>query len=503
MIRLLRTATLQLLLLALLLLFPKSGAGQSDPSRPVLGLSFDATELTLPDGEELEQLRAMGFRHLELATPLDERFTDRVLNADFLLMVQQTRRFVTSFDLQENDSLYLAEDLTEIRSLQQKASGRLIAYSPFLWPYDRSEEARTLLSTFANQLRNELSGGELQIYYSTLSDRDIQTESGWDLRATTQNASTIPSDSNGSLVRLLPGADDTETLRHLYQLLDPNQPSPPTLILIPWDWLNRMITNHPWLETTLTTYQLENELVTPYPHDQTEPAVFGLEQFWILLMAVIYLLLFRYSSFVRESGWRYFSSHTYYKEQILPYRLRSAGPGLFFQVQLLLMWLLLWTLFYHSLPVQGQLLLQEWVIQVDADQSGMWVSFQWVGLFVMLHTIFLLWVWIFNSRYNLKEVLALYGWPLQTMLIPTLLLLILYWNGADARLIGAGTAIWILLWTVINYLTALDILHSLEERRVLFGLAVTLHLSLTLVLFLALLFYPPLQEPLRTLWFLL
>lgn len=503
MIRLNRTATLQLLLLALLLLFPKSGAGQSDPSRPVLGLTFDASESTLPDRDQLAQLQAMGFRHLELATPLDEEFTDRVIDTEFLLMVQQTRRFVTSFDLQKNDSLYLAEDLTEIRSLQQRAFGRLIAYSPFLWPYDRSEEARSLLSNFALQLRSQLADEELRIYYSTLSNNENSFTNGWDLQSTTHNASDIPAQSNTSLIRLLPGSDDTGTLRHLYQLLEPDQPSPPSLILIPWDWLNRMIENHPWLATTLTTYYEEDQLVTPYPHTPEEPAAFGLEKLWILLIAVIYLLLYRYSSFVKESGWRYFSSHSYYKEQILPFRLRSAGPGLFFQVQLLLMSLVLWTLFYHSLPIQGQLLLQEWVVLAGADRNEFWIPFHWVGLFATLHTTFLLWVWAFNSRYNLKEVLALYGWPLQTLLFPTILLLVLYWNGVDGRWIGAGTATWILLWTVINYITALDILRSLEKRRILYGLAITIHLGLTLFLFLALFFYPPLQEPLQTLWFLL
>ncbi|MGM0505941.1 MAG: hypothetical protein ACQER4_01995 [Bacteroidota bacterium] len=503
MIRLLRSAILQLLPLVLLLLYPMSVAGQTDPPRPVLAVSIDAENSVLPDRDQLQQLRGMGIRHIELFTPVNDRLLNDAIAADFLLMVQQNRRFVTSFNIQSRDSLYLADDLKEVQSLQRDASGNLIAFSPFLWPYDRSEEAQSLLTAYAQRLKSGISEETVRVYYSTLSDEDSVSSRGWDLRATTQNASAIPTEPNGSLVRLLPGTDDTETLRHLYRLLDPDLSSSPTVILVSWEWLNRMTSSHPWLESVLSTYHEENQLLTPYPHNPAEPEAFGLERFWVLAIALIYLLLFRYSSFVRESRWRYFTSHAYYKEQILPYRLRSAGPGLLFQFQLLLMWLLLWTLFYHSLPMQGQLLLQDWVFRVSSERSDLWVSLQWAGVFATLHTLLILWVWIFNSRYSLKEILALYGWPLQTLLIPTLLLLFLYWNGADGRWIGVGTAVWILLWTTINYLTALDILRSLERRRILFGIAVTFHLTLTLLLFLALFFYPPLQEPLQTLWFLL
>lgn len=503
MIRLHRPVILQLLPLVLLLIYPTSVAGQTEPSRPVLAVSIDASDTPLPGPDQLEKLRTMGIRHLELSMPIDDQLFSDALAQDFLLMVQQNRHFATSFAIQENDSLYLTTDLDEIRSLHNRASENLIAFSPFLWPYDRSEEAQSHLAAYAHQLKRELSVETIRIYYSTLSDEDAASLTGWDLRATTHNASIAPPESSGTLVRLLQGSSDPETLRHLYHLLDPNLSSPPTIILVSWDWLQRMTTTHPWLETMLATFHQENQLVTPYPNDPIEQAAFGLERFWVLLMALIYLLLYRYSSFVRESGWRYFSSHAYYKEQILPYRLRSAGPGLLFQVQLLLMWLLLWTLFYHSLPIQGQLLLQEWVLPVGSEQGDVWIPMQWVGLFATLHTLLLLWVWIFNSRYTLKEILALYGWPLQLLLIPTLLLLVLYWNGVDGRWIGAGTVIWIFLWTTINYLTALDILRSLERRRILFGIAITFHLVLTLLLFLALYFYPPLQEPLHTLWFLL
>lgn len=480
-----------------------SVAGQTDRPRPVLAVSIDATDNPLPDRDRLEQLRTMGIRYLELTPPVNDQLVSDALAADLLLMVQQPRRFVTSFRLQERDSLYLAEDLEVIRSLQRRADGNLTAFSPFLWPYDRSEEVRSLLSAYVERLKDEQSDETVRIYYSTLSNHDQSTLNGWDLRVTTQNVSDAPFESNSDLVRLLPNSDDTETLRHVYRLLDPALSSSPTLLLIPWDWLNRMTTTHPWLDTVLATYHQENELVTPYPHAKDMPLVFGLERLWVLLMALIYFLLYKFSSFIQASGWRYFTSHSYYKEQILPFRLRSAGPGLFFQVQLLLMWLLLWTLLYHSLPIQGQLLLQDWVFQMNPKRSDLWVPLQWVGLFATLHTLLLLWVWIFNSRYNLKEVLALFGWPLQVLLIPTLLLLMLYWNGVDGRWIGSGTVIWILLWTTINYLAALDILRSLEERRVLFGMAITFHLTLTLLLFLALLFYPPLQEPLQTLWYLL
>lgn len=504
LIRLHRTVYLQLLIPVLLLLIPVQGNAQSELTTPHLGITLDSGSDSLPDSDMLERLQGMGIDYLEMSPPLDRTLLGTALENGFHLMLQQSRAFTTTTELQASDSLFLARDVELLRDHRSELSGATgLSFSPFLWPYDRTDEARRQLSDYANQLRSVLSTPEIEIYYSALASNPEDSLSGWDAVARSLDVRNQPPSLNSGILRLAPENGDSETLRTLYKWLESESGVSGQRILIPWSWLNRMMQHHPWIEEVLTIHHEENSIISPYPAETGNVSVIQPELGWIFMMGLLYLLLIRYSSFVQESGWRYFTSHTYYKEQILPFRLRSAGPGLLFQVQLLIMWILLWTLFYQTLPIQGQLLLQEWVLPIEPNRGTFWIPFQWGTLFATLHSLFLIWVWTFNTRYNWKEVLALFGWPLQLLIIPTLLITLLYWNELSAQWIGTGFAIWILLWISINYLTALDILRSLDQRRILFGIAITLHLCLTLILFLALFFYPPLQEPLHMLWVLL
>lgn len=219
-----------LLLLAVLpALGPLQGATPENPSgRNLLGvyLTGEGTDAaSLPD---LDRFVNAGIGVVELKLPVSSGLLNQVAESSLLVLARQQRRFVTSADIQREDSLYLSEDQEWITRLSDRLGSRFIAYAPFTYPNDLTPRGVEALDEYAGKVT--LPEGLVRLYYLSATPEPGSRE--FTFRAL-RHSPDSPSVKNATVFLLSTDDPVHLTLNHFYQLLEHSLQMDESIILLP------------------------------------------------------------------------------------------------------------------------------------------------------------------------------------------------------------------------------------------------------------------------------
>lgn len=459
-------------------------------------ISQDEQENLSPNAFEF--LRSLGFTIVELEGRAPLSLLNTIIDSDFYIFVNQSRKFVTSYHLQQNDSLYFQEDLSLIRFYEEQAGERVSAYSLFNYPDDRSALTAGLLTRYLNRFAELNLNNKLFYYRSAYPDLDNHPSS-FSFRSTRfsdADFSTLPS----RVIHFVPKDTTLGSLIDLKRVMELSLQTDQSVIFISYSWLIEKLNRFELLGDAFNTYSRNQTILFPEPHLEEQP----LSPNWTVILLIIligsYLAHYRNSQVYQRSLLRFFTMHKFLVEDILENRLRTSNSALILFTQHIILTGLVFYIISKTLisPLGLESLYHHFTFLSLFGYGSAGIFLFGLCISLLLQTISVVWIHLINKKTRLSHVVTLYCWPLQlNFLIVVVLTAIYQANGSEGWLIFMSI-LFLVIWFFSFNITALDIAKSLKQYRVIYIIfTVGIHVLIIIILATLILIYTPVSEPIR------
>ncbi len=490
---------LQVLLLSFLLLPCLIASGlQQDGINHHLGVYMTPDEYGAVTSTQLELLERLGFTLIELEGRAPQSLLNALNESDFYIFASQSRRFVTSFHLQQNDSLYVQDDLSLIRFYRDRLGGNFTGIGLFIYPDDRSSFAVSLIDRYADRFSDIREDG-LLIYYRTAYSGFESYPMAFSFlssRLTDGKGEVLPAPA----IHFTPADTTLEALKDLKDILALSLKSDQSAVLIPHSWLMDKLGQFELLEDALKAYTQNNTLIFPEPGTTETPISPNWSVVLLILLLGSYLIHYRNNQVYQRSLFRYFGMHKFFLDDILEYRLRTATPATVLFFQHILIAGLLFYLFAASLvsPLGLESLYYHFPLLQFFGSGATGFFFAGISIALFLQTVSISWISILNKNSRLSQVATLYCWPLQLNLPVVITMMAVHQAGGSGYWLIAMAALFVIIWFLSFNIASLDVASYLSRFRILYIIfTVGIHLVIIMLLASATLFYPPVSEPLH------
>jgi hypothetical protein len=490
---------IQVLLLSFLFLpcLIASGIQQNDINHH-LGVYLAPDELGTVTSAQLEQLERLGFTLIELEGTPPQSLLNSLSESEFYILATQSRRFVTSFQLQQYDSLYFRDDLSLIRYYSDELGGNFAGIGMFIYPNDKSSLTLSLMDRYADRFSDIRQDG-LLIYYRTAYTGLERYPTAFSFLS-----SRLADGSSGALpvpaIHFTPADTTLEALKDLKGILELSLKSDQSMVLIPHSWLIDKLGQFELLEDALKAYTQNHTLLFPEPGKSETPPSPNWSVVLLILLLGSYLIHYRSNQVYQRSLFRYFGMHKFFLDDILEYRLRTSVPATVLFFQHIFITGLLFYLFAATVisPLGLESLYYHFPF-LHLFGSGV-SGFFFAGMFIalILQTVSILWISLLSNKARFSQAATLYCWPLQLNLPVVIAMTAVHQaGGADFWLI-AMAALFVIIWFLSFNIAALNIASYQSRFRILYIIfTVGIHLVIMMLLAFAALYHPPVSEPLQ------
>lgn len=474
-----------------------SGLQQNDMDYH-LGVYMTPDELGAVTSAQLEQLERLGFSLIELEGRPPQSLLNSLKEFDFYIFASQSRRFVTSFHLQQNESRYFQDDLSLIRYYRDELGGNFAGIGLFIYPDDRSSLTVSLMDRYAGRFSDVMEDGLLTYYRSAYSGLESYPTafSFLSSRLTDGQSEAFRSPA----IHFIPADTSLESLKDLKDILELSLKNDQSAVLIPHSWLIDKLGQFELFEDALKAYTQNQALLFPEPGKSETPLSPNWSVVLLILLLGSYLIHYRNNQVYQRSLFRYFGMHKFFLDDILEYRLRTAAPATVLFFQHILITGLLFYLFAATLisPLGLESLYYHFPFLQAFGSGASGFFFAGITIALLLQTVSILWISLLNRKSRFSQAATLYCWPLQLNLPVVITMTAVYQaSGADFWLI-AMAALFVIIWFLSFNIAALNIASYLSRFRIVYVIfTVGIHLVILMLLASIALYYPPVSEPLR------
>jgi hypothetical protein len=463
-----------------------------------LGVYITQEEQVELSPSAFERLRSFGFTIVELEGRAPLSLLDTIIDSDFYIFANQTRKFVTPYQLQQNDNLYFQEDLSLIRFYEEQAGERVSAYSFFNYPDDRSSFAAELLNRYVNRFA-ELNLDDKLYYYRSAYPALDSYPSSFSFRSTKfsgKDYSTLPS----RVIHFEPADTTLGSLIDLKRVMELSLQTDQSIIFISYSWLIEKLNRFELLGDAFNAYSRNQTVLFPEPHLEDQP----LSPNWTVILLIVligsYLIHYRNSPVYQRSLLRFFTMHKFLVEDILENRLRTSNSALILFTQHIILTGLLFYILSKTLisPLGLEALYHHFTFLSIFGYGSAGIFIFGLCISLLLQTISVVWIHLVNRKTRLNQVVTLYCWPLQLNLIIVVVVTAIYQvNGHEGWLIFMSI-LFLVIWFFSFNITALDVAKSLKRYRVIYIIfTVGIHVLIIIILVTLMLIYAPVSEPVR------
>jgi hypothetical protein len=464
---------------------------------------FLAIELTDADADYLTQEnidRAFSLGINVIVTD-DGAHVENLDVSGFLLILSATELFPTPHLLIKNRAS-ITEDITRrYRQLQDRYPGRISAVELYRDPFERSDRFGAAASQLADTLSTLL---ETPLFYTARMKgrQTLPLPAGFSFRGLNVSPNSHAEHHATPFTRFIPKQDDLrESLIKLRELLTADPGYENSVLVLPANWLFRLMDERPAIATALEAYTSGETVTLPLPAAAEVPPSINWSVLFLFLLWISFVIHFRFQPMYVQSLPRYFLNHIFYVIDVMEHRIRNSMPGIIVLVQ----HALLTGLF---LFVSAEILVSETGLRALSHHFPLLfipgselLSLFFVGVVLSLLMQFLsvLWIQLLNRQLQFfSQTLNLYSWPLHINLIVVTLLVVFNQSGMADALIAGFCILFALTWFMSFNVAAIDAARFLEKGKVLnIFLTVGLHTLIVIVLIWYLLTNPAFIEPVR------
>lgn len=463
-----------------------------------LGVYMTQDEQESISSSALELLGSLGFTIIELEGRAPQSLLNSIDETEFYIFVSQPRKFVTSYQLQQNESLYFRNDLSLIDFYENQIGDRISAYSLFIYPDDRKSHTSLSLDRYMSRFTDLQEDGK-QFYYRSAYPGLDNYPAGFSFRSTrfiVENHETLPS----HVLHFTTSDKTLYGLKELKKVLELSLNTEQSVILISYSWLIETLERFELLGEALIAYTRNQTILFPEPVIAESPLSPNWAVILLILLIGSYLVHYHNNPVYQRSVLRYFTMHKFFVEDILENRLRTSTSALIlFSQHIILTALLFYILaetlisnlglasIYHHFPFLELL---------GKGSTGLF--FTGICISLLLQTISVFWIHQLNRKTKLSQTVTLYCWPLQLNLPVVLILTAVYQaNGADGWII-LMTVLFVINWFFGFNIASLDIAKTLTRYRITYIIfTVGLHVLILIMLAAVVLIYDPVSGPLH------
>lgn len=443
----------------LLTLFLLAFAHLSLQAQQTVGVKWQVPEDDKTAAAQLAQFDRLGISILEIESQLSPDIWQQIDSLNFPVYGNLGIHFPTT-------STFAQPDSSLIQSIQNKASIYLsqpsvTAVGLFSYGAIYKDGFFTALKPIAGQLKEST---QKQLYYisrnSVYNDPLIDFTLA-EIYVTPENydALSIPQKESVRGYLYHPNKDLRKYLKPFKGFLEsiPNDQQP---IFLPSDWLLTMLDAYPRFSEILQSIATQAEPTFPLPKEdipspQTAPIPI------IILLFIWGTIAWHYngSPLYRKSLFRYFTSHTFFINDIFDRQIRSAFPAVVIILQnALLISACLFVTFLALFAPLGQTALFHYFPALAMVGPNPFSIFLWTfggALLISLTSI----IWLFlthKSISSLTQVATIYAWPLQLNFIFCGIAITLFSSGANHQMVVTFTVLALLLLILSFIFTSLD-----------------------------------------------
>jgi hypothetical protein len=474
-----------------------------DENTHYLGVYLTEEEYAGVSSDQFQLLEQMGISVIEFEGLAPQSIINLIDEYRFRVFTTQPRRFVTSPELQRNDSLYFQEDLFLIQEYRARIGEAVAAFGLFIYPDDTSINSRNLLDQYATSFQG-VENGELLIYYrSAFSDLQNYPES-FSFRSThieTGNNDHLPT----QVIHFIPPDDHIGSLRELKSVLELSLNRDQSIVMLPYSWLLKKLNEFELLGDALIAFTGNQALLFAEPDVRDSP----LSPNWAVIIFIIllgtYIAHYHSSALYQRSLLRYFTMHKFFLDDVMEYRIRtSISATVLFSQHILITGLFVYILADTFLSPLGTDALYHHFPVINIFGSGS-LGIALFGFFLAasLQFISVAWLHLINNQSRLSQAMTLYCWPLQINFPILLLILAVYQAGGAESWTVLFSLLFVTVCVMSFIIASLDIAVYLTKYRILYiiftiGLFVAILILIITLLFL----YHPVSEPIKFIFLL-
>ncbi len=237
-------------------------------------------------------------------------------------------------------------------------------------------------------------------------------------------------------------------------------------------WLLQILGHYPSFANTLTSISSESDPIFPLP-DETipEPEQSTTIPLILLLVWGSFALHYSGSPLYRKSLFRYFTSHSFFVDDIYRRHIRSVLPAFIILMQnALLIAICIYAVFDTLFTPLGQDALfyhLKWF--TFYGYSSLSIFLLAFSITVTLSFLLILWLYFSNkSLTNISQVATLYSWPLQLNLIITTILVPVYISDGNAFTITLLSLFAIVIFLSSFVFASADTVRFMRSKKGLF-----------------------------------
>lgn len=449
--------------------------------------------------ENLDRAFSMGINLVEIS---DYGSVNHLSFNEFNIFYRHRLFYPTVQKLRDNRTDIVREIESAYRELYQRYPGQIFAISPFSFPPENDLRFYSEAFELADTLGRNIDASFY--YHSSLSSPDILPDS-FNFVMGFASPSTILRE-NAQVMLFEPTGNKHESFQLLEQLLNRSVEYPSSIIVIPSDWFFEQMEKSSDLMLVFISHMQGQSVNIPMPDPgESIPSV----NWGVILLVVIWIsFILHYKNQPVYSGilTRYFTSHSFFVNDVMEHRFRNSAPGLIILIQHSLLTGLAFyataSVFFSKLGLEA----------LSIHFPGLFISgYELLSLFVLgvltallAHLIAVFWIYILNKQLtHISQVLNLYSWPLHiNLLLVTLLIFFKQMGALEIWILATAVSIVFTCFMSFN-MAAVDSARFLEKFRVMnLFFTIGLHLLIITALLIFFFYSPIIIEPLRLALFL-
>jgi len=258
---------------------------------------------------------------------------------------------------------------------------------------------------------------------------------------------------------------DQQSFRNILEFA--KKENTPDILFLSFSWLAERLSEGDKIVSIIENYSSDPEAKFAIDKKTAENNQnSGLILLFIMLIGST-AIHYRYNSMYQRLLFRYFSTHSFFVNDVAEWRIRTSAPGLIIMIQNAIAGgILLQMLAEYVVPSAGWEVLIHYFYPLKYIYASLPVLSlcSSLGIFA-IELLTVLWMYLTNqSVRHINQVVLLYGWPLQINILVCGAALTIYqanmWEGYVILLAGAYVLIWL-----IAYLAAIMDMSSFTKKK--------------------------------------
>lgn len=426
--------------------------------------------------QQLQRFREIGFTTLEIEQVPSEEVWNQIENSGFTVYGAFPIRFPTLQTFAKPDSQFIStiEQYANFYLQQTSVTAvRLFEYGQITDP-----EFLEAIQPYVKQIK-KLSKGEIKVYAKTARPQSIALPPldsyTYELQVNAYNFDQLiipePTERiNGFYYKPSGQVDVLVTpFKNVIEATSAHKNIP---VFLESQWVLQILERYPSFASTLSSISTESDPIFPLP-DETipEPEQSTTIPLILLLIWGSFALHYSGSPLYRKSLFRYFTSHSFFVDDIYRRHIRSVLPAFIIIMQnAFLVAICIYALFdvlFTQLGEDALFYHLKWFTFFGYSSFSIFLLA--FSIIAILSFLLILWLYFSNKALtNLSQVATLYSWPLQLNLIVATILVPVYIAGGNAFTITVLALFAIVIFLSSFVFASADTVRFMRSKKGLF-----------------------------------